>query len=86
MYPKITSIDILDDYKLLLKFDNNENRVFDVKPFLKYDEFQAINNYDKFREISVDSGSIRWDSGPDISINTVLNQSSVYDTLGENEY
>lgn len=86
MYPKITGLEVLDDYKLSLKFDNNENRIFDVKPYLIYDEFQIISDYDEFKKVSVDSGTIRWDSGPDLSMNTVYNQSVMKDTLGENVY
>ena len=85
MKPSIREIEAIDDYNLLMKFDNNEKRVLDVKQFFKYSAFDSIKDVNEFRRVSIDSGSgsIRWNSGPDININTAYNQSMVYDTLGE---
>ncbi|WP_138990653.1 DUF2442 domain-containing protein [Clostridium arbusti] len=35
MSPKVTEVSILKDYKLLLKFETNEEKIFDVKPYLE---------------------------------------------------
>ena len=37
MYLSVKSVKPLNGYKLLLKFENNEEKVFDVSPYLDLD-------------------------------------------------
>ena len=36
MRPRAINVKPLNDYKLLITFNNNETKIFDVKPYLKY--------------------------------------------------
>jgi len=39
MYLAIKNVTPLPDYRLLLKFENDESRVFDVQPYLNIGKF-----------------------------------------------
>ncbi|MBU4450918.1 MAG: DUF2442 domain-containing protein, partial [Actinobacteria bacterium] len=37
-------VEPLDDYRLLLRFDNKEERIFDVKPYLEDNYFSSLKS------------------------------------------
>jgi len=71
MSPKVKKVTILKDYKLLLKFENNENKVFDVTPYLEYEVFKPLVSLDEFKKIYVDFGTVCWKCGADLSRDTL---------------
>lgn len=42
MYLAVIDVKALDDYKLLLKFENEEEKLFDVKPYLEIGKFKEL--------------------------------------------
>lgn len=52
--------------KLLITFDNNEQRVFDVKPYLSDSFFAPLSNPFVFAAVKVSPVSIEWPGGIDI--------------------
>ena len=40
MYLSIIDVKALEDYKLLLKFENDEEKIFDMKPYLDIGKFR----------------------------------------------
>ena len=50
-YPK--SVKPIDDYKLDIIFDNNEKKLFDVKPYLSDPYFAPIKNPHIFETVKV---------------------------------
>jgi len=61
----------LDDYKLLLVFDNNEKKTVDLEKQVKEisnARFDRLNDRAYFRTVRVDEGlgTIVWDNGYDI--------------------
>ena len=45
MYLSLKSVKLLDGYKLLLKFENNEEKVFDVSPYLDLGKFPELKMF-----------------------------------------
>jgi len=43
-YPKVKSALAIDDHTLLVEFDNDEKRKYDVTPLLKNDMFSPLRN------------------------------------------
>jgi hypothetical protein len=44
MYLSIINVKALKDYKLLLKFENDEERIFDITPYLEIGKFQELKD------------------------------------------
>jgi len=67
MYMGIKEVTPQDDYWLLLKFDNNELRMFDMKPYLETGSvFRALKDPDMFKTVRVCFHSVAWDNNADI--------------------
>ncbi len=66
MYLSVTDVKALDDYQLLLKFENNEEKIFDVKPYLEIGKFKELKNKKLFKTVRVSFDSIEWDNQLDL--------------------
>ncbi|MBL8499279.1 MAG: DUF2442 domain-containing protein [Nitrosomonas sp.] len=68
-YPKVKSALAIDDHTLLVEFDNDEKRKYDVTPLLKKDMFSRLKNPAFFKSVQVEQGgyAVVWDSAIDIS-------------------
>jgi hypothetical protein len=71
MSPKVIEVKALSDYRLLLKFDNDEQKIFDVEPYLRYEVFKPLKNYNEFKKIHIDFGTVCWECGADLSRDTL---------------
>lgn len=75
MRPRAIDVKVLSNYNLLITFDNNEKRIFDVKPYLQYIQFEALKNTAIFNTVKVDGLSISWINGADICPDELYNNS-----------
>lgn len=75
MRPKAIDVKILKDYNLEITFDNNEKRIFDVKPYFKFKIFQELKDEEKFSTVKVAGLSIEWENGADICPDELYNNS-----------
>ena len=78
MSPRIIEVNILSDYKLLLKFDSNEQRIFDVEPYLEYEVFSPLKDENEFKNFYIDFGTVCWKCGADLSRDTLYLKSYQY--------
>ena len=66
---KIINVVPNDDYTLLLKFSNDEVRIYDMKDSL-FGVFEILKDINKFREVFIDeNGNIAWDRDNNIDSN-----------------
>lgn len=56
-------VEILEDYCLKILFDNQEKRIFDVKPYLSDPFFKPIASKTVFDTVRINSITIEWDTG-----------------------
>ena len=56
----------LKEYKLLITFDNNEKRIFDVSPYLSDSFFAPLKSLSIFNTVRVNPISLEWVGGIDI--------------------
>ena len=56
----VLTVKPLEDYMLLLGFDTGEQRVFDVKPWFKYNAYKPIMEKEVFMLARVDYGTVVW--------------------------
>jgi hypothetical protein len=66
MYLAIKEVKALDDYLLLLKFENQEEKIFDVKPYLDFGKFKELKDKSLFKSVRVCFDSIEWDNQLDL--------------------
>ncbi len=60
MYLAIINVKPLESYRLLLKFENNEQRIFDVTPFLENGKYTELKNAALFNSVYICFDSIQW--------------------------
>jgi hypothetical protein len=77
MYLSIIDVKPLEDYKLLLKFENNEERVFDIKPYLEIGKFNELKDKNLFKTVRVSFDTIEWDNGLDFDPEVLYEKSSL---------
>lgn len=66
MRPKAIDVKLLENYELLIKFSNGEEKVFDVKPYFGNKIFDELKIKDNFSKVKVAGLSIEWENGADI--------------------
>jgi hypothetical protein len=75
MNPYVKTVKALDDYQLVLLFENGEQRIFDVKPYLQRGVFAQLENLARFRAVRVVAGSVEWPGELDLSYDTLYVES-----------
>jgi hypothetical protein len=67
--PKILSVQAQDDNKLLVKFVNGVEKIYDCNPLLNRDMFEVLKNDAFFKSVKVDSGGygVSWNDDADLS-------------------
>ncbi|MCD7863218.1 MAG: DUF2442 domain-containing protein [Lachnospiraceae bacterium] len=66
MRPKAVSVQPLENYTLLLLFDNGERRIYDAKPLIKGDWFGKLKDLKFFNTVHIAGLSIEWADGQDV--------------------
>ncbi len=62
---KILSVKPLPDFELELRFDTQEVRVFDTKPYLEKGVFAQLKDPEYFSRVTVFLDSVAWPHGQD---------------------
>ena len=67
--PKILSVQPLENRKLLVKFVNDVEKIYDCTPLLTLDMFRLLKNDAFFKAVKVDAGGygISWNDAIDLS-------------------
>lgn len=67
--PKILSVQALENRKLLVKFVDGVEKIYDCTQLLGIEMFQVLKNDAFFRSVKVDSGGygISWNDDADLS-------------------
>ncbi len=57
---EIINVEPLEDYKLLLTFDNNVKKIKDMKPYLEKGVFKKLKDVNFFNTVKISFGTISW--------------------------
>lgn len=66
MYRSVIKVVPLEDFTLEVAFDNGEEGVLDMKPYLDFGVFRRLSDFEKFKEVHVGFGTLQWDSDVDL--------------------
>ena len=64
---KVSGVRPLDDYKLWVRFNTGEAKIFDFKPLLAAPAFAPLKDESVFKQVYIDYGVTVWQDG-DIDI------------------
>jgi len=78
MYLAIKSVQPLENYHLLLTFENNEKRIFNVSPYLTDGIFKQLVNEELFNTVKVCFDTICWDNEADLCPEFLYEKSEPY--------
>ena len=67
LQPKIIEVEPLPNYRLHLKFDTDEQKIFDVLPYIDGDWFGKLKDEQYFNTVRVSGNTIEWQGGQDIA-------------------
>ena len=67
LQPKIIEVKPLPDYKLYLKYDTNEQKIFNVTPYISGEWFGKLKDEQYFKTVRVSGNTVEWQGGQDIA-------------------
>ena len=73
--PRVTEVLPDTDYRLLLTFNNGEQRIFDARPLLSMNVFKPLQNKEFFASVKVAYGTIIWPQDIDYCPDTLYSES-----------
>ena len=71
MNPRVAAVEVIDFHRLLVTFKNEEQRVFNVAPYLDLPVFQHLRNAPDFYNVHVEHGTIVWANEIDLCPDTI---------------
>ena len=71
MNPEVKLAEPLPNYKLKIKFSNDEIREFDVSPYLDKGIFKELKVESYFSKVRVSFGAVEWPNEQDFSKDTL---------------
>ena len=77
MYLSVKNVKALEGYKLLVTFENDENRIFDMSPYLTIGKFKELKDKSLFRSVKICFDSIEWANHMDIDPEFLYRKSKV---------
>lgn len=75
-YPKVRNVKPVEDFNVLVTFENDEVRVFDVKPYIRGEWFGQLKNLDEFNTVRPCGNTIEWSGGQDIAPHELYERSN----------
>jgi hypothetical protein len=66
MYLAVKGVKPIDNYNLILTFENGEKRQFDMNPFLDKGIFQELRDISKFNTVKLSFDTIEWENEADL--------------------
>lgn len=80
MYLAVKSVKSLPNYKLLLTFENNETRHFDMNPYLDKGVFKELRDSSLFYTVKVNFDSVEWVNEADLDPEFLYEESDKYES------
>ena len=83
--PTAVSVKPLDEYQLLVTFENKETKLFDMKPLLKDMQgkwYGELLDPDYFRTVYIGGGSVEWPNEQDVCPDCLYEDSTPYTSAG----
>ena len=73
--PRAIGVQPLENYQLLVTFDNQEKKIFDVKPYIRGSWFGKLKDQAVFQAVKIAGLSVEWPDGQDICPDALYEES-----------
>jgi hypothetical protein len=83
MYLAVKSVKPLDTYQLLLKFENEEEKILDMRPYLEIGKFSELKDETLFNSVFISFDSIQWANHLDLDPEFLYQKSVTASSLSE---
>lgn len=67
LQPKIIEVKPLPNYRLYLRFDTEEQKIFNVLPYIDGDWFGKLKDEQYFNTVRLSGNTVKWQGGQDIA-------------------
>ena len=67
LQPELLSVSLKEGYKLLLSYENGENKIFDVTPYINGAWYGELKDLETFKKVRVSNHSVEWEGGQEIA-------------------
>lgn len=57
----------LENFLLYIKFQNGEEKIYDMKEMLKFDYYKNLREKENFKTVNVFGVTLKWSTGEDIA-------------------
>jgi len=81
MTPDVVKVNVLEDYKIQVLFENGELKVFEMMHYLDYPAFSDLRHGDLFKCAKVLNGTVVWTDSIDISPDTLYLKGQMLETV-----
>ncbi|MGD7036325.1 DUF2442 domain-containing protein [Methylotuvimicrobium buryatense] len=71
MNPRVKTVQVTDDYSLILQFTDGSRGVYDCKPLLDFSVFKELRDKPYFKREAVEHGTVVWPHEQDICPDTL---------------
>ena len=78
MYLAVKEVKPLDEYKLLVTFENGEVKLFDMNPYLTKGIFRELRDVSLFKSAKVKFDTVEWENEADIDPETLYEDGIPY--------
>lgn len=78
----VVHFDFINDYKLLLTFENGEKREFDCATLIEQKPFEVFKDKNYFKRVTIEYGTLVWPNEIDIAPETLYVCSTPYQKVG----
>lgn len=75
---RIKEVQPLNDYKILVTFNNGEKRIKDMKPYLEKGVFKKLKDESFFKSVKLAYGTVSWGDNIDLCADSIYETSSIY--------
>lgn len=79
MTPKPIEVRALKDYLIYIKFDTNEEKIYDMKGDLNHKFYERLKDINYFKDINISGINIEWKNGEDIAPENLYDNSILLD-------
>lgn len=65
--PNPVKVKPMEKYKLYIKFENGEEKIFDMSKYINQKFYKKLKEYKYFEKVRIMGNTIVWENGEDVS-------------------